>query len=94
METKSIAKIIAAGAFAVSVSVMSNTAMTQMTGVFVNGRELSITEIAQLEQCGIPVQPGNYWMDAQGTFGYVGGAALGNVTVACQQASFTGRRAL
>jgi hypothetical protein len=36
MEAKSIAKTIAAGPFALSVSVMNNTAMAQMAGVYVN----------------------------------------------------------
>ena len=90
MKTKSFAKTLAAGAFALGVSVISNTAVAQMTGVYVNGRELSTTEIAQLEQCGIPVRPGNYWMNAQGTYGYVWGPALGNVSVACQQANSQG----
>jgi hypothetical protein len=90
MKIKSIAKIVAVGAFVASVSLMSNKAMALMTGVYVNGQELSSTAVAQLEQCRIPVRAGNYWMDAQGTFGYIGGPALGNVVVACQQASSGG----
>ena len=58
------------------------------TGVFVNGRELSIAEVTQVQRC-MPVIPGNYWMDGQGTFGYVGGAPIGNLITACQQASST-----
>ncbi|MBV8774887.1 MAG: hypothetical protein JO166_21510 [Deltaproteobacteria bacterium] len=91
---KSIAKIAAVAAFTVSISLMSNKVMAQMTGVYVNGRELSPTAVAQLEQCGIPVRPGNYWMNAQLTFGYVGGPALGNVTVHVSRRVQAGRRAI
>ena len=51
------------------------------TGVFVNGRELSIAEVVQIQRC-MPVIPGNYWMDGQGTFGYVGGGPIGNLITA------------
>ena len=59
------------------------------TGVFVNGRELSIGEVAKIQRC-MPVVPGNYWMDAQGTFGYVGSGPIGNLITACQQSSLAG----
>lgn len=59
------------------------------TGVFVNGRQLSITEVAQIQRC-MPVIPGNYWMDPQGTFGYVGSGPIGNLITACQQSSLGG----
>ena len=59
------------------------------TGVFVNGRELSIGEVAKIQRC-MPVVPGNYWIDAQGTFGYVGGGPIGNLITACQQSSLAG----
>lgn len=52
------------------VATLSGPAFAQ-TGVFVNGRELCIGEVNQVQRC-MPVIPGNYWMDTQGTFGYVG----------------------
>jgi hypothetical protein len=86
MKIKSIAKTVALAAFVVGVNLLSlNQALAQMTGVYVNGRELSPLVVAQLRQC-LPVVPGNYWMDSQTTFGYIGGPALGNVALACQQA--------
>jgi hypothetical protein len=65
------------------VATLAGSAQAQ-TGVFVNGRELSMGEVVQIERC-MPVVPGNYWMDAQGTFGYVGGGPLGNLIAACQR---------
>ena len=70
------------------VATLARPALAQ-TGVFVNGRELSIAEAAQIQRC-MQVIPGNYWMDAQGTFGYVGGGPIGNLIIACQQASLAG----
>src|SRR5215475_9296483 len=64
---------------------LSTPAFAQ-TGVFVNGRELSIGEVVQVQRC-LRLVPGNYWMDAQGTFGYVGGGPIGNLVIACQQAT-------
>src|SRR5215475_9019294 len=64
---------------------LSTPAFAQ-TGVFVNGRELSIGEVVQVQRC-LRLVPGNYWMDAQGTFGYVGGGPIGNLILACQQAA-------
>lgn len=44
------------------------------TKVFINGRELLQTEVAALEKLG-PVNPGRYWMNAQGIGGLEGGPA-------------------
>jgi len=51
------------------------------TGVFVNGRQLNEKDVAGLQQI-TPVQPGRYWLDAQGNFGYEGvPVAVGNLLV-------------
>jgi hypothetical protein len=49
------------------------------TGVFVNGRQLHLQEVLQLQQLLPMVLPGRYWLDAAGNFGYEGGFPLGNV---------------
>ncbi len=49
------------------------------TGVFVNGRQLPLQEVLQLQQLLPMVLPGRYWLDAAGNFGYEGGFLLGNV---------------
>ena len=59
------------------------------TGVFVNGRELSPSEVAVYQRC-TSVMPGNYWMDAQGNFGYVGGGVIDNIFRLCQTAGAGG----
>ena len=81
-------KIAALSVTILLVATLGRPALAQ-TGVFVNGRELSIAEVAQIQRC-MPVIPGNYWMDGQGTFGYVGGGPIGNLITACQQASLAG----
>lgn len=49
------------------------------TGVFINGRQLHMQDVAGLQQI-TPVQPGRYWLDAQGNFGYEGvPVAVGNL---------------
>jgi hypothetical protein len=82
---RSIAKVLALAGFVAAAPALSlNQASAQTTGVYVNGRELSPAVVAQLGPC-MPVVPGNYWMDSQTTFGYVGGPALGNVALTCQE---------
>lgn len=82
-------------ALSVTVLLVANLArpVLAQTGVFVNGRELSIAEVAEI-QCCMPVIPGNYWMDAHGTFGYVGSGPIGNLITACQQSSLAGSSAV
>ena len=73
---------------ALLVAILARPVLAQ-TGVFVNRRELSIAEVAEIQRC-MPVIPGNYWMDAQGTFGYVGSGPIGNLITVCQQSSLAG----
>jgi hypothetical protein len=82
-------------ALSVTVLLVANLArpVLAQTGVFVNGRELSIAQVAEIQRC-MPVIPGNYWMDAQGTFGYVGSGPIGNLITACQQSSLAGSSAV
>lgn len=82
-------------ALPVTVLLVANLAhpVLAQTGVFVNGRELSIAEVAEIHRC-MPVIPGNYWMDAHGTFGYVGSGPIGNLITTCQQSLLTGSSAV
>jgi hypothetical protein len=54
------------------------------TGVFVNGRELHLQDVAALMQI-MPVYRGRWWVDAQGNFGAEGGPVLGNLRALAQQ---------
>lgn len=42
------------------------------SGVFINGRELHHTEVADLVRSGVPVVPGRFWLDERGVGGYEG----------------------
>jgi hypothetical protein len=56
------------------------------TGVFINGRELSRTEVAFLSRLG-PVVPGRYWLDAAGNVGIEGSPMpFANLFAAIQRA--------
>lgn len=57
------------------------------TGVFVNGRELHPADVAQLRQLYGSVNPGRYWLNAQGIGGYEGGPAQFNLPGAAAQAA-------
>ena len=59
-------------------------AMPFDTRVIVNGRQLSSYEVAQLRPIFGTVVPGSYWLLDDGTYGRVGGPALGNVYLAAQ----------
>jgi hypothetical protein len=59
------------------------------TGVFINGRQLHLQDVLALQQFTV-VQPGRFWVDAQGNFGFEGGPLLGNL-VALAQAATSGR---
>jgi hypothetical protein len=56
------------------------------TGVFINGRELHLLDVAGLMQI-TQVYRGRWWVDAQGNFGAEGGPALGNLRMIAQQRS-------
>jgi hypothetical protein len=50
------------------------------TGVFINGRELTMAEVLGLQQaCRTAVQRGRYWVNAAGIGGYEGGPAVFNL---------------
>lgn len=50
------------------------------TGVFINGRELPMQDVAGLQQMQVPVQQGRWWIDSQGNFGVEGvPVAMGNI---------------
>lgn len=61
--------------------------------VFVNGRELSLAEYTVWSQMvGSWIQPGRYWLDAQGNAGYEGNPApVINLYVLAQQNSYRGQ---
>lgn len=48
------------------------------TNVFINGRELHLTDVQGL-QTFMQVMPGRYWMDVYGNFGFENYTAIGNV---------------
>jgi hypothetical protein len=56
------------------------------TGVFINGRQLHFQDVLALQQFTM-VQPGRFWVDAQGNFGYENGPMLGNLVLLAQTAS-------
>ncbi len=57
----------------------------QVTGVFINGREIHAQDHAALVQMLGQVYPGRWWVDAQGNAGQEGGPPLFNVYVVAQQ---------
>jgi hypothetical protein len=55
------------------------------SGVFINGRQLTIGEKSYLEQlCQTPVTPARYWVNAQGQGGFEGGPASFNLSLCGQ----------
>lgn len=63
------------------------------TGAFVNGRELPLTEYTIWSQMvGSWIQPGRYWLDAQGNAGYEGNPTpVINLFVLARQNSYRGQ---
>jgi hypothetical protein len=56
--------------------------------VFINGRQLTAIDVRILAQwLRMPVQPGRFWVDGQGNFGYEGGPMLGNLIQIAQRGS-------
>jgi hypothetical protein len=55
------------------------------TGVFINGRQLPLSEVSALQQITTVVQ-GRFWLDAQGNVGYEGYPASGNLIQMARQA--------
>jgi hypothetical protein len=53
------------------------------TGVFINGRQLPMIEVAWLRQLG-PVSPGRAWLTGQGVYGLEGGPPLGQIVLSQQ----------
>ncbi len=57
------------------------------TGIFINGRNLAMNEALYLQQLAQgPIMPGQYWLDAQGNAGQMGGPPLINFLQAAQNA--------
>jgi hypothetical protein len=54
------------------------------TGIFINGREIHALDQQALYQLFGVTYQGNFWMDAEGNIGYVGGPAIANVLQASQ----------
>jgi hypothetical protein len=63
-----------------------------LTGVFVNGRELHPVDVAGLQEIVGVVVPGRWWVDATGAYGLEGGPPAGNL-VAMARARQGGSRA-
>jgi len=55
------------------------------TGVFINGREIHLMEVAALQQSFGYINPGRYWLNAQGIGGYEGGPPQFNLAVSQNQ---------
>ncbi len=49
------------------------------TGVFINGRQLHLQDVAILRSLVGVVLPGRWWVDARGNFGMEGGPMIGNL---------------
>lgn len=57
-----------------------------LTGVFINGRELHPLDVQGLTQMlGQAPWPGQWWVDGQGNFGAVGQGPIGNLVAAANQ---------
>jgi hypothetical protein len=54
------------------------------TGVFINGRQLHLQDVAGLRSLAGTVLPGRWWVDAQGNFGMEGGGLMGNLWLLAQ----------
>ena len=60
------------------------------TGIFINGREIHPLDQQALHQLFGVTYQGQFWMDAQGNIGYLGGPPIANVLQASQAASSGG----
>ncbi|KAH7142573.1 hypothetical protein B0J13DRAFT_49649 [Dactylonectria estremocensis] len=50
------------------------------TGVFINGREIHVMDVLSLQSMGVPVRPGRWWVNGDGSFGMEGSPIpLGNL---------------
>ncbi len=61
------------------------------TGVFINGRQIHLQEVAYLQRIFGYVLPGRYWLNWQGIGGVEGGPPLFNVMAAAAQAGGSGQ---
>ncbi len=57
------------------------------TGIYINGREIHPLDQQALMQLFGVTYLGDFWMDAAGNLGYVGGPAIANILQASQQAA-------
>lgn len=62
------------------------------TSVWVNGRRLPAQDLRALQALTGPVEPGRYWLDANGNAGREGGPALVNLAQLARQAQGSGLR--
>ena len=69
---------------------MSPDASNGQTGVFINGRELPMQDLFNLQQLVGEVPRERYWLDAQGNIGLEGGPALLNLWAVSQQSGYAG----
>ena len=57
------------------------------TDIFINGREIHPLDQQALQRIFGQTIPGNYWLDAQGNLGPVGGGPIANLAAAIQQSA-------
>ncbi|MEO0556719.1 MAG: hypothetical protein AAF170_00910 [Bacteroidota bacterium] len=62
------------------------------TSVWVNGRRLPAQDLRAIERLTGPVEPGRYWLDANGNAGREGGPAQVNLAQLARQAQGSGLR--
>jgi|HubBroStandDraft_4_1064222.scaffolds.fasta_scaffold28958_3 hypothetical protein len=63
---------------------LARNASNGTSGVYVNGRELTRQEVGRVSQCTV-VQPGRYWINADGIGGFEGGPPSFNLAALCSQ---------
>ena len=63
---------------------LSARASNGTSGVYVNGRELTLVEVQRVSRCTV-VRPGSYWVNADGTGGIVGQPASFNLVTLCRR---------
>lgn len=70
---------------------LRSDASNGQTGIYVNGRQLPLQDLVDLQQAFPTIFQGYYWLDGLGNFGLIGGPFLGNLRQIVQSQA-TGKR--